>query len=328
MSDPGITDTAFYHESVAGDNGARPVSGTWWLSPDIALTSAGGQADFADPAPAQNHITVKVHRKDASVPVEDGKTQVLVDLFVCDPTIAVDPPHAVQIPLSPPGFTINPQLPANGANSININWVVPSTVTAGHHCMIIRSRPNGETPDPGSFHVADDQHYAQHNICIINCNACNFDVQDVNIDDRPRKATVRVIADRAPSRQLLSVVIPRLQRAGVLKGPMDPTLLRSGQAFVQRFAPTPPRGFNLRMPDFPRAVVRDNSANPENGYFFGRQRHPTWEADIDMGPRQRTRFQFRADLRGSKSGDIHIFHLTHTAGRTVQGGITLVAVEA
>jgi hypothetical protein len=328
MTDTGITDTCIFHVPGAAPN--------WWLSPDINLVSASGQQDKADPAPAENTIGLTVHRKAFPCALEQGKRQVFVDLFVCDPAMAIIPANAVQMTLTttstPPftnftGFDIA-SLPAGGSAVFNDFWQVPSGVTSGHHCLIIRSYPNGETPDPGNFHVNDDQHYAQHNICIIPCNDCSFDVNTDNLDDAPRNVKLRIVNDRAPQQQVLQAVIPRLQQLDVSLRRLESLKRITGAEFVRRMAPTRPRGFRLELPDFRRAEVVDHSdRDDDEGAYFGHRRHPFWDANIVMQPRQHSRVRFRADLRGSSRGDVHLFHLMHIAGRRVRGGITLVAVE-
>lgn len=315
-------DTCFYMEAVAGDGGSH-TSDVWWLSPDIKLTGPVSGLDKADPGQV-NPVEIRFHKKAANSNCEStGDENLVVELWVGNPALAMAPNNmqstfnveVIGAPLPPDG----------GSDVAHINWTPPSGLPAedpqssGHKCLIARCYPASLTPDPTNFHVPDDQHVAQHNICIVPCGGpgaakrpgpCGFKVRTLNLNQKEsERVTLRAASDLRPSGFVRKVVLERLEKTPGFK----------------RLAPRQPHGFKFILPDFPDAEIADRTRPGCLAGMFGLSFHPTYEARIELAPAQFIEFTFMADLSGSNFGDAHTFHLMQTgADGSSQGGLTVV----
>ncbi|GEM_PF-2478013 len=158
--------TMLYIRSTNTDNGSRPLPANtvYWNSPDIELfNSSGTLIPTNELALNQNHtITVLVHN--------DGDmscNSCVVDLFICNPSIGFDRPHATQI-----GVTTLSILGHNTATA-SFNFT-PNNNNLGHQCLFARaySYINADMPNSADqFNTTIDRHIAQQNLSIVNQGA-------------------------------------------------------------------------------------------------------------------------------------------------------------
>jgi hypothetical protein len=310
-------DLCIYMRADLSDTGpqgnfARAPVSVFWLSPDIELvgqdlsqnppTMVPGKAF---PAPAVNTVTVSFTRVDDCALPAAANDRVRIQLYVADPAL-VFTPASNSFPLGTP-LVVSPVV---GRNSEVINWTLPNPPpptgpqAAGHKCLVARCYPRNLTPDPNNFHVADDPHYAQHNICIVPCSSpCGQNVVTVNATEEEEFVGLQLWADLRPTEEVFAIAMQHL---------------RTLPGFKQiSFDPPPP--FWLELEDFPDAKIVDESGNPED---------PRFTAFINMRPQQETTIRFVTDLEKSNVGDAHILHLAHLRNNEeVIGGLTLLAVR-
>lgn len=378
--DAGITDTCFYMEANAGDGGNHNPN-MFWMSPDIKLNGTTYTATPGQP----NTIEVHIHEKATAPGCPDGD-QLLVDIFVANPSVAMIPPEpgGVNFNCSTSQLTNNPTpvlkaligdfMPDTpGVNTAikTFSWTPPQSPpppagcpvspsgiptpdpqSSGHRCLIVRVyRPVVDAPDSNNFHAGDDPHYAWHNVTICPCssgggarggarengrnrpaggtNSCTFDISTANVNNKAaEQVKLRVVRDPHPTLQVLDAVLPMLQS-------------ETGYGTVSDRIQ--PQGFSLQLPDFPNAVVRDNSRPGCLGllfYFltlllgllgikikFPTLATPTYEAQFEMQPGQFTRFAFATDLSSTPRGEAYVYHFTQVGSdQTVHGGLTLAMV--
>jgi hypothetical protein len=330
--DPNLAaDTCFFIEAVAGDGGAHNAGGVWWLSPDIKLVGPTSGPDKADPG-QQNTVTVQFHRKTAasgcSSPFDENTD---VELWVGNPSLAMAPNN--------PASTFNvqkigvPTPPEGSTTPVVIDWTPPQGLPAddpqshGHKCLIARCYPESLIPDDKSFHVPDDQHVAQHNICIVPCDApgqkkkhrgaCGLRVTTLNLNEvEAEEVTLHAVTDLRPDEFVRRVVLSRLEKTPGFR----------------RLAVRQPRGFRFEFADFPVAESKElwrpagclpallGISRP-----LGASSPPSIEVKLNLRPGQFIHFHFSADLTGAALGDAYIFHLTQTgADGRPQGGLTVV----
>lgn len=320
-SDPALAaDTSTYMEAVSGDGGTHNGAGVWWLSPDIALVGSVSGADKADPG-ADNTIDVALHAAVAPANGNNptGAESLTIELWVANPSLAMAPNNSastkhvdsIGIPLLAPG----------GSATHQFHWVPPTGLpiddpqSPGHKCLIARCYADPLIPSSSNFFAPDDRHVAQHNICIVPCGgtravrrraACGLEIATVNPDIRkPQKTRLRAINDLNPGKFVRDVVLKRLKKTDGFS----------------RLSPTPPRGFTLQVPGFPKATVSDGTKGGRAG------RTPGYGVEITLEPAQFVRFRLAADLGGAKLGDAFIFHVTQTGpDGLAQGGLTVVMV--
>jgi hypothetical protein len=320
-ADPGIPDRCV---------SINPGSPYFWESGDILLNPA------TTPGTAQtgaNAVEVTV-RKAADCQVTGA---VLVDLFVCNPSVGVVPPGVIpnaskQItntdPTNPDTFIANGNaIPAAG-QTVAVTWTVaagtPPTAPdgAGHRCLVARCYPlQGSSPDAGDFHVQTgpgqgDQHVAQKNISIVASRG---------MERRPfhfiapnpgpaAEVVVRAAVNLHPGEGTLAVLLPMLQKVPGFR----------------RIADRPPKGFRLFSPDFPNAQPR-----PLGGCLgwllnlLGLGPAATAvELPLPVPPRTLAGCVLELDPSATQPGDAHVFNLTQTAaGGTFHGGLTVVMVR-
>jgi hypothetical protein len=217
---------------------------------------------------------------------------------------------------------------------------------------VVRVYPHGQTPDSTTFHPGDDQHYGWRNICIVPCNAgpgprmrigvgaiggmgrrstnaCTFDMATTNVNNAGNEQVViRVVRDPDPPQRVLNAILPGLQNVPGFQAISDE---------IQ------PEGFILQLPDFPNAVIRDDSRPGCVGLLFYyltlllglldiKIKFPTlatprYEAQIEMQPNQSTLFTFATDLSRVTRGKAFVYHLMHVdSNQRIQGGLTLAMV--
>ena len=321
------------------------VSPHYWLSPQIMLngvsgadTQTTGVVAKALPSSYQNVIDVAFNvLKDLPA----GSTGIVASVYACLPgPYALNAFDAVHVKLISSVFVDRNQIPVGGSTSLSnankqILWVVSSSDTTapdgpGHKCLVAVVCPDiyeqlSDSKLTGCFHQADpgDPHYAQLNIAIEPGNRMRpwtLSLFTANPDrQNAMPATLRAEADIDPSPEVINVLLPALKAT-------------PGFRRVSRYAP---KSFALQLPDFPHAVVHNNTRWGLCGVvvwllrLFGikPKSRPHYTANVQLQPGQTTTVNVDADLSGSKAGDAHIFHVTHTRsdGRTI-GGMTLVAV--
>lgn len=325
-NDPGLSgDTCIFMESVAGDGGVHN-SNVWWLSPDIQLVGPTSGLDKADPGEV-NTVTITAHRKSdkSRCVLAPGTESVTIQLWVGNPSLAMAPNNpasttlidAIGLPLMGPDSSSNHVF----------DWTPPTGLpptdpqSPGHKCLIARCYPDPLTPSADNFFVPDDQHVAQRNICIVPCGGpgaarrpgpCGLDVTTLNLNtERPEAVTLRAVADLHPDKYVYGVVFEHLR----------------GTHGFRRIAPHPPVAFGFQLPDFPDAKISDRTRAGCLGRLIVPGHRPTYEAHIQLQPKQSTRFTFSADMSRASFGDAYIFHLTQVGadGRD-QGGLTIVTV--
>ena len=318
-NDPGFSrDTCIFMEAVSGDGGVHNGGGVWWLSPDVSLTGATSGPDKADPG-QHNTVNVTFHRKAAgSDCVFPGAESLTVEVWVGNPALVMTPNN----PASTKRIQfIGSPLPAEGGSGVQpTDWVPPAGLpasdpqSAGHKCLIARCYPDNLTPSPNAFFAPDDQHVAQHNICIVPCGGpgaarrpgpCRFIVATLNPNrEQADTVTLRAIADLKPDKFVRALVLSRLKAVPGFR----------------RLATTPPAGFKLESSAWRGAEMSDRT-RPR-----GKQ-PPTYEAKVKLGRGRFINFAFIADLSKGKLGDAYIFHLTQRGSdRRPQGGLTIVMV--
>jgi len=313
--DPALAaDTLTYMEAVSGDGGIHDAGSVWWLSPDIQLIGSVSGIDKADPG-ADNTVDVTLHAaavaRNGALP--PGTESLTVELWVANPSLAMAPNNgastahidSVGMPLLAPG----------GSETSQFHWTPPAGLPAGdpqgsgHKCLIARCYGDPLIPSNTHFFCPDDPHVAQHNICIVPCGGpgaatrpagCGLDVTTVNPDPREaQRIRLRAVVDVDPSRFVRDVVLKRLKKT---------------PGFA-RLAPKPPRGFGFQIGAKLKTKVTDKT----------KASTPSYEAEMMLDAGQVIRFGFKADLRGGKLGDAHIFHLTQDGpGRPPEGGLTVV----
>jgi hypothetical protein len=329
--DPNLAaDTCFFMQAVAGDGGAHNAGGVWWLSPDIKLVGPISGPDKADPGQT-NTVTVQFHRKldssGCSTPFDEN---IDIELWVGNPSLAMSPNnHASTFNVQNIGV---PTPPEGSTTPVVIDWVPPPGLPAddpqshGHKCLIARCYPESLIPDDKSFHVPDDQHVAQHNICIVPCDApgqkkhkgaCGLRVTTLNLNEaEAEEVTLHAVVDLHPDAFVRRVVLPLLEKTPGFR----------------RLAVRQPRSFRFEFADFPVAESF-TSARPAGclpallgiSRQFGTSSPPSIETRVNLRPGQLIHFHFGADLTGAALGDAYIFHLTQTgADGSPQGGLTVV----
>ncbi len=324
-SDPKLAgDTCIYMEAVTGDGGTHNPNGVWWLSPDIKLTGPTSGPDKADPG-QNNTVDVTYHRMAAAsnCTLAPGAESITVELWAGNPSLAMAPNNPASTALIQ---SIGAPIPPEGASLTQVvNWVPPQGLPAddpqssGHKCLIARCYPDPLTPDSKDFHVPDDQHVAQHNICIVPCGGpgaasrhadCGLRITTLNLDaEKPQTVRIRSWFDARPHDFVRHVVLERLKAT------------RGFKSLARR----PPRSFKLDFPDFPRAEVSDRTRPGCLGALAGGSR--VYEAKIEFGPGQLTHFSFSADISNASFGEASVFHLTQIgADNRGQGGLTAVVV--
>ena len=221
-TDPGFSsDTCIYMEATPGDGGAHNGLGVWWLSPDLSLKGPTSGIDKADPG-LLNDISIRFRRKDASSQCSfPGAESITVEAWVANPSLCMVPSNSNSCRRV--GF-IGSVLPFEGGTGNQpIAWTprigLPSTdpESGGHKCLIARAYPDNLTPSALQFFAPDDQHVAQHNLCVVTCpssqGVCSFRVSTVNPLARQNMLRIKVKAefDANPTNFVRTVVTKRLQ---------------------------------------------------------------------------------------------------------------------
>lgn len=328
-------DTCVFVEAVAGDGGNH-APGVWWLSPDIQLSSGvTGMPDKADPGP--NPVVLRAHVHN-NCTLSDPQGRLKLELYVGNPSLVMTPTSNTVLITNPPEVVVGAVV---GVNSRTVTWTVPSPSSnpieqPGHKCLVLRAFQNGFLPDPGdlSSHVGPtqagnvgDQHYAQHNICIVPCGGpgaanrpggCSLPVSTANANpDKPETVLIRSWFDGQPEEHVRRVVLDRLSRVDSFR----------------RLATAPPVHFSQRIPEIPDARPFDNTRKRRGclGQLFpfggSAAAAATYDLQAKLEPGQTTDVIFTADLSGASFGDAYIFHMKQVgeSGHD-QGGLTVVMV--
>jgi hypothetical protein len=316
--DPGLSrDNCIFLEAAPGDGGNHVIP-QWWLSEDlIVVGSPSGRV-----AIGANTIRVTTRRK-PSCGLTNETDAVSVEAYVCLPGPVINP-----VPDGAQARRLGLQtiaVPMGAAVAVNFTLNATNNASQpegfGHRCLIARAYPDDLVPDAANIeHLPEDQHYAQHNICIIECGPpgaarepgpCGFEGATANENAQVADdVTLRLVADVRPSQQVLNALLPRLNQISSFK----------------RLATAAPTDFQLGLPEFPDAKVTRGKSGCL-GILLGKKGQPSYEAQIQLKPAQITRFSIGADLSKSSFGDAHFFHLTQVgADARVQGGLTVVMV--
>jgi hypothetical protein len=303
---------------------------SWWLSDDVKLINpASGVAQQG----ATNTVQVTVRKAAGQCSFPAAADFIKVELYVCDPTGSPFGSIAGNTKVKKIGEA---QADPSLAQDVKqIAWAIPAVPThdaekTGHKCLIARAAANTLLDPTGNNSLnflPDDQHYAQHNICISMCSSpCGQELWTGNPDKegRPKDVVFQLFADLRPSKDVLGVALPLLQ-----------TVPGFG-----RVVNTPPRlGFALEMPDFPTAKMTDHSkAGPKGcmgalSKWLGGSKpqpaggQPSFSAQVRIEPGQLSTYRFVTDLDGYEKGDAHIFHLMHTEAGQVLSGITILMLK-
>jgi hypothetical protein len=154
----------------AGDQGARPVVGPFWESPDILLLADTDPAvappvppDLGQTAVAGRPTTLYAHVWNFGL---SAAPNVVVEFFWCDPALGIGPASANRI-----GFT-RVALGARGSGRSHAvvkcptPWF-PTFVNGGHECLLVRiwdETSDGLGTPP--WDAALNRHVAQRNIHV------------------------------------------------------------------------------------------------------------------------------------------------------------------
>lgn len=323
--DPGLSaDTCIFMESTSGDGGVHNAN-VWWLSPDIVLTGPVSGADKADPGQI-NSVDITIRRKTAESNCSfPGDEQLLAELWVGNPAIAMTPNNNASTKLI---LKIGSPLPIPGTTATHhFDWTLPSGVPAsdpqspGHKCLIARCYPDSLTASQSNFFAPEDQHVVQRNICVVPCGGpgaarrpgpCGFDVLTANVNAKEaEQVTIAATLDLRPNQLVRRTVLQHLEK----------------QPGFRKLATRAPRGFRFELRDFPDAKISDHST-PQGclGLLLGGQRR--FEASLRLDANQVANLHFVADLHNAEFGDAFVFHLTQTGpANQRQGGLTLVMVS-
>lgn len=229
-----------------------------WMSPDIILNDPKFQTSTLIPPGASigtamqganNQVSVRAH-KSCTPP---GATFMIVELYVAHPGLNITP--AVNSLLV---FTESIPIVSFGSSIlVTQTWLAdhfiasPSTQPDTdpnrlHRCLIARCYPDTLTATGEKFCVLEDQHVAQRNIFIIPVKdrKISFLIQTSSQNSEIiESATIRTIADRAPSTAVLNAILPSLKQ---FKG-------------FRQLAQTAPERFALQVPNIFSPVIRDGS---------------------------------------------------------------------
>ena len=323
--DPGLAaDTCIFMESTSGDGGVHNAN-VWWLSPDIVLTGPVSGADKADPGQI-NSVDITIRRKsEESNCTFPGDEQLLTELWVGNPAIAMTPNNNASTKLI---LQVGSPCPIpGGTGTQHFDWTLPTGVPAsdpqspGHKCLIARAFPDSLTASPQSFFAPEDQHVVQRNICVVPCGGpgaarkpgpCGFDVLTANVNAvEAEHVTIAAALDLRPNEFVRRTVLHRLEK----------------EPGFRKLATRAPRAFRFELRDFPDAKITDHST-PQGclAVLLGGQRR--FEASLKLEANQVANLNFVADLQNAEFGDAFIFHLTQTGPASErQGGLTLVMVS-
>ncbi len=351
--DPGLTnDNCIFIQANAGDGGVHATTGVWWLSPDIQLTGPTSGPDQADVG-ADNPVVVKAYKKNACTLPTDARN-VIIELWAGNPSLAMSPNvNTVQIgsaALIPIGSVTAAGTPHT------FTWHVPPGASAsdpqgpGHKCLIARvySDSGGSTPDGGDFHLAEDQHVAQHNITVVAAPVGRIMKLNISTGNPARisqKLTIQVRQDLKPTRAVLAVVEPQLRRLPVFKQiSAKPILfdldLSPFKKFIAQEIVAAPSGAAVKRAG-PRVPVKTVAtaaavsgldvsnflkADRTTG-LFGRLSSPNLQAALALKARAFDSFTLSVDLTKAKSGDAQMLHLVQRGqdGKP-HSGLTVVAL--
>jgi hypothetical protein len=268
-----IDNELFTDPCIAMEDGSPP-----WLSPDIILTSSLGVSDEARKGETN---TIAVRARKSCNPA--GTTNVLVELWVANPSLNFAPNvNSVKVfeaVVPTTSFVLNPAIdPVRPVAQVSRPWTAEETLSDTvptdadplrlHRCLVARSYPSNLTPPDAKFCVTEDPHVAQRNIAIVKVvgvRKFNFPIQTNGKNPEVFEgATIRAIADRAPSKAVLNAILPSLQQF----------------AEFRQIAQIAPERFGVQVPENFSPVIRDNSRlekvtpiNPEDIPFQDKWRY-------------------------------------------------------
>lgn len=331
--DSGLTDNCFYLLANDQDTGDREkLPPPLWHAPEVVIYEPGDVnitpvGDNEIKASHKYNWRVSVHRKGGAACQTPPANGVRVELWVSPASTAPILSACKLIGnflhknLPDPGFS-------NWADSSNdfVNdqsWTPSNDVTKpdgpGYRCLVARCYPeDGQNkPDANGFHYPDDPHVAQRNIFVnevaAGSQSASFEFASAmtRVARTPEAATIKAVADLAPSRLVLNSLRPLLER-------------RRG---YKRVATAAPRRFGLELPDFDAPVIDDETRASWWRTLFGRNHQPEFKARVKLSPEKIYRSHVTADLSRSQPGDAHVFHVSQAgADGRVQGGLTLVVL--
>jgi hypothetical protein len=155
--------TFLFIRATGTDTGARPLPGgtIFWNSPDIELFSPAGLVIPTNQLETNNKycITVLVHNEG-----DMACNSCIVELFICNPSIGFDRPHATLIGIQ--------NVSVQGHNTVVARFdFTPGLENLGHQCLFARaySYASADMPDSAEqFNTTTDRHIGQQNLSVIN----------------------------------------------------------------------------------------------------------------------------------------------------------------
>jgi len=329
----------------------------WWNSPDIGVNAFGGAV--ADEG--ANTIHLRVHLG-AGETFSDSQAEI--EVFVGNPSLVMTPTSGTinlgtvlvaKTDFPAGGGSVETELPWN----VTVDPADPGGIDQpGHRCLIARVYPF-TSGKPSDFQVPTDQHEAQRNLCIVECadaggaggagggliGAPGGEIQmgpgddglwgfmidtTTPFEEQGELVTVRATRPLALDRATLKLVMPILERAGFRGFAAEPPpkfaleLAEGGEPGTKRGAMTtrvsPLDRFVTRLPGLIREPLLKLPV-------FGRKT-PRFELDVKLEPKRMARLALKADLRKTRRGQAHVFHIEQTGSKQqVQGGLTLVLVK-
>jgi hypothetical protein len=286
-------------------------------------------SDPSDVYPGANSTSVAVSwGAKCSIPDE---LAVVFDLYIGDPTLPMVPGSASMGTIASPyptpnGVTITPGQ-SNVATPVSWNSsVIPTLSQPNHGCLLARVYPFGATPDTGdlSGYPSTDPHYAQHN-CTVNATEMmegfKIPIVNGNISLEPILVAMQAVPDLKPNQTVLNSIMGSLRMVKGFKQIATTPLPKvefdlspfKGQheSLIEKIL----EGIDKRV----LALIEDLEGNCKKAGGVS--------ARAVLPPRHFAKFNFIADLRGTKAGDAHILHVSQVnqAGRPY-GGLTVVIV--
>ena len=291
-----------------------------WLNPKISWVPSGSFQ-----VGTNSVITVEVTRL-TDVPITGTPNSLTVQLWICNPSTALDTTDAAQAArITPDG---NLGLFTGATATVTFNWTPTSTDTTkaagpGHRCLITRCFfDTDDTPalSKNLYAGSSDWRYAQHNLDIVQAFRGGEGppqrlIQVTNLAEHPADIAIRVQPDLNPTARLREYLLPQLRRV-------------SG---FRQIALTNPPPLALSFPEFPAVHFESTALTGCIGKLLAAigigKAAATHTATVALPAGRRTPLVFRPDMSGTPQGDAHIFHVTQSGrGGALQGGITVVTV--
>jgi hypothetical protein len=296
----------------AGDRGARPLAGPFWESPDIFVVANMHAA--AAPAIPPTHGGLAVAGRPntlwahvwnlGNAPVANAR----VEFYWCDPALGFNAASVNLIGVAHVDLGDRSSGMAHTIVRCPSTWV-PSYVSGGHECLIVRCfDPLTDPLGPGGWNAWDDRHVGQRNIHVA-----------IAASPAVAQIPVRLGCAVPPGPSQIEIMPVRPESVGwlsCLTGRRESTLKEAGEARDV---------FGLMFPTRLRSVGDRPSLadlDPEAlGPILRRQ------IDFERGCDELETLAFvRVD--GLRHGECKAYRIEQRIGGRVTGGYTIVAVQA